>query len=78
MKVVHLVSQDSGGAGRACVRLHNALLESGVDSIVLTMNKTSDTPKIEQLAKTKTQKLVEKLRPYLSQLHCSYKAGYVA
>ena len=68
LRVVHLVSQDNGGAGRACVRLHKALLDSGVDSIVLTAHKTSDTPQVRQLAKSKLQKLKSKLAPHLSQL----------
>jgi len=68
MRILHLTSQDNGGAGRACVRLHKALLESGVDSIILTQNKTTDTPKTLRLAQTKPQKILEKLRPHLSQI----------
>lgn len=68
MRVVHIVSQDNGGAGRACVRLHNALLKSGIDSIVLTQNKTTDLPSIHRVAQTRFQKLIAKIRPHLSQL----------
>ena len=68
MRVVHITSVDNGGAGRACIRLHKALLEAGVDSIIITQNKTTDTPKVQQLAQTKPQKLVAKIRPFLSQL----------
>lgn len=68
MRVVHITSVDNGGAGRACIRLHKALLEAGVDSIIITQNKTTDTPKVQQLAQTKLQKLVAKIRPFLSQL----------
>ncbi|RDU63995.1 glycosyltransferase family 4 protein [Helicobacter sp. MIT 14-3879] len=68
MRVVHITTSDSGGAGRACVRLHKALLQFGIDSIILTNNKTIDIPSIIRVAKTKPQKLLEKLRPALSQL----------
>ncbi len=79
VRIIHLVSQDNGGAGRACsqdnggagracIRLHKALLEAGMDSIVLTQTKTGDTPQVKQLAQTKPQKLVAKIRPFLSQL----------
>ena len=68
VRIIHLVSQDDGGAGRACIRLHKALLNAGIDSIVITQNKTSNTPKVQQLAQTKFQKLISKIRPILSQL----------
>ena len=56
MRVVHITSLDNGGAGRACIRLHKALLEAGVDSIVLTQTKTGDTPQVKQLAQTEKLK----------------------
>ena len=44
VKVVHIVTQDCGGAGTAVLRLHHALIDNGVDSKVLTLHKspTSD------------------------------------
>src|SRR6185436_5009212 len=36
MKVVHISTSDSGGAGIAAVRLHNALLSAGMESFLLT------------------------------------------
>lgn len=36
MKVVHIASSITGGAGAAAFRLHRALLKSGVDSVMLT------------------------------------------
>ena len=68
---MHLSSSDCGGAGRACVRLHKSLLNYGIDSIILTQNKTSDFPQIHRLAQTKFQKAIEKIRPSLSQLPLS-------
>lgn len=72
MRVAHITSTDSGGAGRACLRLHKALLDSGVDSIVLTQSKTSSLPGVERLAKSKSQKAMEKLRPILSQIPVAF------
>lgn len=39
MKVVHISSSDSGGAAISCIRLHIALLESGIDSHLVTISK---------------------------------------
>lgn len=67
MKILHLVSQDSGGAGRAALRLHQALLEKNIDSMVLVQQKTTDKPGVIRLAKTNFQKMIEKIRPALSK-----------
>jgi glycosyltransferase involved in cell wall biosynthesis len=46
MKVVHLNTSDFGGAAMAAIQLHLALLDSGVDSDLLTLNKTrNDIPR---------------------------------
>ncbi len=37
MKVVHISTSSSGGAGRAAFRIHEALLKNGVDSTFLTI-----------------------------------------
>ncbi|PAF51941.1 glycosyltransferase family 4 protein [Helicobacter sp. 13S00477-4] len=74
MKILHLVSQDTGGAGRAALRLHNALLESSnnkdeiIESIVFVQNKNTDTKNVMRISKTKTQKILEKIRPALCQI----------
>ncbi len=45
MKVVHLNTSDFGGAAMAAINLHLALLQQGVDSHLLTLNKTrTDIP----------------------------------
>lgn len=36
MKIIHISTSDRGGAGISAVRLHNALLNSGIDSSLLT------------------------------------------
>ena len=68
LRVLHLSTSDNGGAGRACVRLHTALLQNGVDSMLLVQNKTSDCVQTLRLAKSKFQKIIEKLRPTLMSL----------
>ena len=45
MKVVHLNTSDFGGAAMAAIQVHSALLEMGLDSDLLTLNKTrNDIP----------------------------------
>lgn len=42
MKVLLVNTKDKGGAANACIRLHLALLNEGVDSTLLTLFKTRD------------------------------------
>lgn len=46
MRVVHLSTSDSGGAGLAALRLNRALNQAGVDSYLLCRHKNSDDPKV--------------------------------
>ena len=39
MKVVHICTSDSGGAGLCCCRIHKSLLNLGIDSHVIVMEK---------------------------------------
>ena len=41
MKVLHINTFDNGGAGKACVRLHEALLRRGIESKLLTVTKSN-------------------------------------
>lgn len=45
LKIVHISTYDSGGAGSAAIRLHQALIKEGVDSKVICLQKqtTSDS-----------------------------------
>ncbi|WP_316770875.1 glycosyltransferase [Pedobacter frigiditerrae] len=52
LKVVHLNTYDgNGGAGRACLRLSNALVENGIDSKVIAYYKFGKNPKIDTFTK---------------------------
>jgi len=42
MKVLHINTYDRGGAANACLRLHEGLLNSGIDSKVLILKKTNN------------------------------------
>ena len=42
MKVVHLVTDDIGGAGRAARRIHASLVQQGIDSQVIVLEKYDD------------------------------------
>ena len=48
MKVLHITTSDSGGAGLCVLRIHKSLLELGVDSKVLVAKKRSDLPTVFQ------------------------------
>ena len=57
LKVVHLNTYDgNGGAGRACLRLSDALKASGIDSKVLVYYKFGQNPKIDTFSNTPIQK----------------------
>lgn len=52
MKIVHLNTYDgNGGAGRACLRLSDALNDAGVDSKVLVYYKFGNNPSIVNLSR---------------------------
>lgn len=40
MRVLHITTNDSGGAGLCCLRIHQALLDLGVESKVLALHNT--------------------------------------
>ena len=67
-KIVHLVSQDLGGAGKACVRLHLALLKAGLNSSVLLSTKATNAPGLLNLKQSKLQKSINKTLRNLSLL----------
>jgi glycosyltransferase involved in cell wall biosynthesis len=46
MRVVHLCALDQGGAAKAAFRLHQGLLQAGVDSSILAMIKKSRDPSV--------------------------------
>ncbi|HNT26645.1 MAG TPA: glycosyltransferase [bacterium] len=46
MKVLHISTGDSGGAGLCCIRLHKGLLANGRESKVLVLNKTLNEPEL--------------------------------
>lgn len=48
MKVVHISTSDSGGAGLAAYRLHRGLLEQGVESRMIVATKTRNDNTIVQ------------------------------
>jgi glycosyltransferase involved in cell wall biosynthesis/SAM-dependent methyltransferase len=52
MKVVHLSLSNDGGAGIAAYRLHTALRESGVDSLMLTLYSKNDDPTVKVINTT--------------------------
>ncbi len=47
-KILHISSSDSGGAGKAALRLCLAQRTAGWDARLLVLNKTGDSPAVEQ------------------------------
>jgi len=43
MKILHISTNDYGGASTATIRIHNSLIKIGIDSNILFLNKTSYT-----------------------------------
>jgi len=72
VKVVHLNTSDFGGAAMAAVRLHLFLLEQGMDSDFLTLNKTrGDIPRhhlVDPFALKGSSILRYKFRRFLEKL----------
>lgn len=68
MKVLHLTTQDNGGAGRAAVRLHKALLDGDINSQMIVQAKTTDLPTIHTLTQTKADKFFSPFRMAIDQL----------
>lgn len=69
MKVLHLSTfEQSGGAARATMRLHDGLLKDGVDSQVLVMNKSSNKPEVHAMTGSVIQPFNVRVRPRIDAL----------
>lgn len=68
MRILHLTTQDNGGAGKAALRLHEALLLQGVDSHMLLQSKSTKLASTHHIASTPLQKLSCLLRRIYSRL----------
>ncbi|SEH05542.1 hypothetical protein [Candidatus Venteria ishoeyi] len=51
MKVLHISTSDSGGAGIAALRIHKEMLINNINSTFLCLNKTSDIANVIQFPK---------------------------
>ena len=63
LKVVHLCSQDFGGAGKAAYRLHKGLQSIGVNSIFITVNKQSGDPSVKVIPDQTSNEVKECINP---------------
>ena len=77
MKVTIVSSSDSGGAGIAALRLHKALMASGVDSSMLCLYKATDTPKVYEYKRSLFSKVIDHL-PFIPHKQNKYKEHYSA
>jgi len=63
MKILHINTSDQGGAANACLRLHEGLLNSGIDSKVLVRYKSNNNlPEIYVYEKMVHEKITYKKR----------------
>ena len=62
--VLHISTSDSGGAGLGMMRLHQSLLEIGIDSKVLVFYKESDQSSVIQYAQPRRFKGEKRLMKY--------------
>lgn len=46
MKILHICTTDEGGAGLCCMRIHESLLQQGLDSKVLVLSKNKQINKV--------------------------------
>ena len=68
MKILHVNALDTkGGAARASYRLHRALLDEGIDSEMLVLEKSSDDHTIIGES-SKIKQIINNLRPYIDYL----------
>ena len=49
LKVLFIASKDSGGAGGAARRMHEAVLAAGIDSVMLVLDKQSNAERVAQV-----------------------------
>ena len=63
MKVLHISTMDKAGAGLCCIRIHQTLLSQGIESKVLVMKKTTNSPEVYEYGfyKVKLWRLPSKL-----------------
>ena len=67
MKVIHLSTSDSGGAGRAVLRIHNSLLKNNIDS-EMWVNISNSNEKNIKSPKGKFLKTLAFARRYVGKL----------
>ncbi|WP_442844654.1 glycosyltransferase [Leeuwenhoekiella sp. H156] len=69
MKILLVNTFDRGGAANACIRLHLALLDMGVDSKLLLKRKFKDIPQSYEFKKTtRTKSKLSRLQSRLTRL----------
>jgi glycosyltransferase involved in cell wall biosynthesis len=67
MKILHLSTNDQGGAGRAAYRLHQGLLELGIHSAMLVQTKSSDDRTVSGPERI-LPRVVAELRPGIERI----------
>lgn len=68
MKVIHLSYSDTGGAGRAAYRIHCALRDNGIKSLMQVIHSTSGDNTVESVTGNIKGKIIQKARELTGKL----------
>lgn len=68
MKVLHITTSDSGGAGMCVMRIHKSLLDLGVDSRVLVSCKSTDDSRVIKALDSGLNKYIPPKNSYIRKL----------
>jgi glycosyltransferase involved in cell wall biosynthesis len=83
VKILHVNTTDSGGAAKACLRLHLGLIKAGIDSKVLVFHQTnSDVPQVYEyrpykqiiIKRTIGSRLIRKTKRLLKEFYLYHEA----
>lgn len=72
MKIIHLVSHHKGGAGKAAIRLNDALNINNIDSRLLTINYSDEKKRITSIVYNTRTKLEYKVLNKINRVFLKY------
>ena len=78
MKVLHINTNDRGGAATAIIRIHLGLLNKGIDSKLLLLHKHKNVPESYAFKSSKNifQKLLQKIKTFFNVSASSIREKY--
>tara|TARA_Y100000816_G_C26105202_1_gene586996 strand:+ start:2851 stop:4083 length:1233 start_codon:yes stop_codon:yes gene_type:complete len=75
MKILHLSTNDFGGAGSAALRIHNACLKNNLESLLIVKNKTT---RLNNVFSSNSKNIISKIKLFLNRviIRIFYKYDY--